>query len=298
MTNASDKGASTAETEPESATEQSSPADDALADPLGSALAQQLTLSEAGSEPRKESKGEEIDDAAAESSPFLLLCDLGYGIPKEGRPRKEKILAIARQIVNFLSWQYATSQQESSHCYRLAHVILVDCHDASVEQALLDRMKELWHQEQNASTAAVAFPSHVSFSKRPLESYLNNKKTSEEKDSLVYLSPDADRVLCTSTGPPRAVVIGMLIDRRIQVDRSRNRSQTLQIPSARWPAIAGLDPKEPFNVDCIMEGMQQWDWSWHNDEANGAKDDDCFQQAALQAWRHHQDRHPQRPKHL
>jgi hypothetical protein len=160
-----------------------------------------------------------------------LLCDLGYGVPKEARPRKEKILAIARQLVNFLTWQHDAYKKQidnNENDKQLAKVVLVDCNDDNVQSALLERMKELWYQSHSDDEA---FPSNLMFSKqRSLQDYTvsnqNNDKSSSYP-SLVYLSPDADQVLNVTKGPPRIAVIGMLIDRRIQVDRSLHRSASL-----------------------------------------------------------------------
>lgn len=258
-------------------------ADEEKEQSLSSAFAEQLVLSSDIGLP------EEKDDP----SPMLLLCDLGYGIPKETRPRKEKILAIAKQLVNFLSWQQHAAAS-SSPTLAVAHVVLVDCNDIQVQEALLERMKQVWQKEHSSETTMdFPFPSNIYFAEQSLQEYVSEQQ-------VVYLSPDSDKILDTSGPPPQAIVVGMLIDRRIQVDRSRLRSNDLRIPSARWPALPGLDPKEPFNVDCILEGMQQWEWNYHqftgaNEGANDASA--CFQTAALQAFRHHQDRHPQRPTH-
>lgn len=225
-----------------------------------------------------------------ETSQLMLFCDLGYGVPKESRPRKEKILAIARQLINFLEWQHSVplNSDNQKQQLALAKIILVDCNDDTVQAALLDRMKELWNQSSTSHDIALPFPINLVFSDQSLDSFHNKLS-----DSLIYLSPDAPTALDPLQPPPRGVIIGMLIDRRVQVDRSLTRSKHLKIKSVRWPTIQNLelDESEPFNVDCILEGMQQWQW---NHESNS---DNCFQRAATQAWNHHQARHPQRPKH-
>ncbi|GKY96632.1 hypothetical protein MPSEU_000622800 [Mayamaea pseudoterrestris] len=292
---------------------------------LASKLRQQLTLTTTNDTTIDQSR-----KASDDNAPLLLLCDLGYGFPKEARPRKEKMLAIAKQLVNFLSWQHETysSHANSKVKYniklRLAHVVLVDCNEDGVQAALLERMKEIWRRERSN----LDFPSNLYFSKQSLQDYANDynklpdssgddvsesshiKNPSLTQQLLIYLSPDAEQILDTVSAPPRALVIGMLIDRRIQVERSLQRSSDLHIASARWPTLPGLDPKEPFNVDCILEGMQQWEWNVaaaaagkgdaQSDVSGSVNDDftsDCFRSAAMQAYQRHQARHPQRPKH-
>lgn len=225
--------------------------------------------------------------------PPTLLCDVGFGIPKEARPRREKILALSRQLVNFLQCQLQACQDEQP----LANVVLVGGSDAADDdaafrKALMDRMHQLWKQESHA-----LFPKHVSFASEPLESY----------ETAIYLSPDADEALDTSKRPPHQVVVGMLIDRRtIQVNRSKNRADTLQLPCRRWPLETVSDvlhANEPLNVDCVLEGMQQWHWNYYermvrqSQQSTSTTPSQCFERAAVQALRHHQERHPNRPQH-
>ena len=75
----------------------------------------------------------------------------------------------------------------------------------------------------------------------------------------VYLSPDADESLKPSSEPPRIIIIGLLIDRRVQPNRSRDRANILNIITRRWPleeCFKDIDACEPLNVDCILEGTQ------------------------------------------
>jgi hypothetical protein len=123
----------------------------------------------------------------------------------------------------------------------------------------------------------------------------------------------------------------MLIDRRtIQVHRSSRRAQSMVIPTARWPLeqcatattavvnrstpetgsdqnagsttttsqpLVQFHPNEPLNVDCVLEGMQRWNWNCsrcrHDDQDKGSP----LILAIQQALRHHQQRHPQRVRH-
>ncbi|GAX27009.1 hypothetical protein FisN_9Lu332 [Fistulifera solaris] len=196
----------------------------------------------------------------------LFLCDMGYGLPREERPRKERLNAIAKQLVNFLQWQ------DSSQNAPKVFVKVVACPDPD---ALLSRLLEIWPHD--------ALPDRVSVSERSLDTFVNNQ--------AVYLSPDAPRALDPLKPPPRVMIVGMLIDRRVQPNRSRLRAEKMELSLARWPTLDGWDPQEPFNVDCIMEGMQQWHWN-RNDGIGG------FFEAAQQAVRHHCERHPQRIQHI
>jgi hypothetical protein len=102
------------------------------------------------------------------------------------------------------------------------------------------------------------------------------------------------------------IIVGGLIDRRhIQTNRSLSRAMELDIPTARWPLPKPVpannpimvdnndnndtnnywDPHEPLNVDCILQGMQ--DWLWTGDLSTSIAN-------ALDA---HVQRHPGRPRH-
>jgi hypothetical protein len=256
----------------------------------------------------------------------LLVCDLGYGLPNEARPRKEKLLAIARQLVNFLSWQQqqqdiTTKSDEGSSSRRTpAHMLIVlgnsdatrktknhseNSGTGAIRQALTERMHEVWKQQQQSTNA---FPDHVvSFTEESLEVALQvvtGHKTEQRGNSpeastaVVYLSPDADIALDPAQAPPAVAIVGLLIDRRsIQVNRSVVRAAEVTVPAARWPleSIATLlmHKNEPLNVDCILEGMQQWYWNY----SPFAPTTTAFEKAAIQAIQHHQQRHPERPRH-
>lgn len=294
----------------------------------------------------------------------ILVCDAGYGFPREARPRKEKMLAIARQLANFLQWQQQ-QQQHADNAQALALVQVVGCLDESIRSALKARTLELLQQDQ--------LPAHVEFSCQPLEEYCrssaaassadgvslgedatpnhDNGSTLEppNKNTIVYLSPDADTSLDSNQPPPNVMVIGLLVDRKVQRNRSKDRATALQITTKRLPldgfslveeddddnksnenfieqsdnpaTTIVLDRHEPLNIDCILEGIQQWWWncakveeadnttsSDGNDDDNGIDSNDqlhhrssllhqCFVQATAQAMEHHSQRHPARPTH-
>lgn len=150
--------------------------------------------------------------------PQILICDAGFGLPREGRPRKEKILAIARQLVNFLEWQQqecssSSGAAQTSNIF-LAQVQVVGCPDEATKSALEQRTKDLWKPHSSS------LPSHVEFSCQPLEETCQQYEKNDEE--VVYLSPDTDDSLDPSQAPPNVVVLGLLIDRRIQVSRSKD----------------------------------------------------------------------------
>jgi hypothetical protein len=48
----------------------------------------------------------------------------------------------------------------------------------------------------------------------------------------VYLSPDVETRLSTTKQPPRIVVVGMLVDRKVQANRSKQRVESLEAPAS------------------------------------------------------------------
>jgi hypothetical protein len=228
-----------------------------------------------------------------------FICDLGYGLPKECRPRKEKILAIARQLTNFLVWRHqgqVQPQLPTAHLFIILgmsapsekHAIASSFSNNSqegetidtrsqetllVQDALFERMRENWAQLE---VKEVPFPDHtVSFVHDSLDEFLQTScevhtrtsgRNSYENRDVVYLSPDATTTLDIATLPPKNVIIGLLIDRRsIQVNRSYMRAQDIHVPSARLPfdcvTPLSIHKNEPLNVDCVLEVMQQWSWN-------------------------------------
>jgi len=270
--------------------------------------------------------------ASATSQRGMLLCDAGYGLPREGRPRKEKVLAMARQLVNFLTWQREASSTdvvgEFGTTPPVARVQVVACANPSVRQALEERTLHLLGTKE--------LPHHVSFSCQSLEDACGILPGRCQSQALlplpiVYLSPDAPESLDPTQVPPRVVIVGLLIDRRVQPHRSHERAKqlvlqpmameaaattepssspttttatTVVVVAKRWPleeCFQDISANEPLNVDCIMEGMQQWWWNTDDNDATSTAPRMCkenFVQAASQALQHHAERHPRRPIHL
>jgi len=284
--------------------------------------------------------------AVAVQPALHLLLDAGYGIPREIRPRQEKILAIAKQIANFLEWQqqtsssFATSKTETTNLL-LAPVTVIGCKDEEMKAALIDRLESLLSSNpkskmltqitsatneneiiENEDFRSDSFSSQQRTSAKSstsvvqqLPSHFSFARDQEHTDTLlvdaVYLSPDASSCLNPNRPPPSKVVVGLLIDRRIQLNRSLGRSQQLHLDAKRWPMEVLGDgnlchSQEPLNVDTILEALQQWSWNSHTtsscntsstDGGSMVNNDYAFQQASLQAFLHHTKRHPARPKH-
>ena len=237
----------------------------------------------------------------------ILVCDAGYGFPREKVPRKEKVNAIASQLSNFLQWQLQKCRpqkkvlrqdddEKSSSTTNLAMVEVVGCPDETIRRTLEKLLLE--------KLSISELPNHVKISCDSMEQFLFSvaavidNQSSFSKSPPVYLSPDAEESLDPTTVPPNVVIVGMLIDRRVQPNRSKNRASKLEIVAKRWSledCFIDISAKEPLNVDCVLEGMQQW-W-WNCDDATKVSKE-CFVHAASQAIVHHAERHPSRPLHL
>ena len=94
----------------------------------------------------------------------------------------------------------------------------------------------------------------------------------DDDDEVIYLSPDADNILDPSKPPPRRFVVGMIVDCRVTVGRSRDRAATIlattddgvatSCRSASLPLglanLEGLEHTEPLNIDTVLEIMERW----------------------------------------
>mmetsp|Transcript_15185 Transcript_15185/g.23123 ORF Transcript_15185/g.23123 Transcript_15185/m.23123 type:complete len:233 (+) Transcript_15185:104-802(+) len=199
-----------------------------------------------------------------------LICDAGYGFPIEARPRREKLLAVAKQLHNFVAWQVESS---SHNKHDLAEILIVGFNNQADQVALKGRLEELCKGE---------LPLNLTFSSQPLESFAK---------TAVYLSPDAEAVLDATVKPPAQVVVGLLIDRRVQPNRSYKRATSkLNFQNcARLgleKVLADIDASEPLNVDTVLIAMQQWWWNPKN-----------FGDSVEVALKDHALRHPNRPLH-
>ena len=255
-----------------------------------------------------------MSGASPETTRLHILLDGGYGIPRESRPRQEKVFAISKQIANFLTWQRQQQERRKDSLTEktgdLAPVTVIGCTDEDMKTAILERLRFLLQSDDNVvgandadaaiieatdndATVVKGLPSHFSFAR-------DEEHEMELLEDSVYLSPDAPMALNPSQAPPGKVIVGLLIDRRVQINRSLHRSEKLNLVAKRWPMDVLSDeyhPQEPLNVDTILEALQQWTWNIDSDKTGEVEDDTAFVRASLQAFRHHAERHPARPKH-
>ena len=240
-----------------------------------------------------------------------LICDAWYGFPAQKRPRKERIHAVSKQLTNFLQWRSraAVSTSSSYECSSYCHVSLLGSEDDI--QAVQNRMNELAVHAVSVSvdgeeTASdneiddIEFQSNITIHK-----FLENEGIDIENE-VVYLSPDAHDTLSSTSPPPRIVIIGMLIDRKITTNRSLGQAKTLMLKAVKLPLdelnVQELISEEPLNVDTVMELIQRWHWNFskmseeqHEYYVERKK---AFIDAAAWAMKSQRDRHPNRTIHL
>lgn len=210
---------------------------------------------------------------------FVFLCDLQYGFPKERRPRREKICAIAKQLGNFLDWQteYCNGKRKP--------VSLNLVHHEEDADAVLDILNRLFPNSTDHERPSSTVANGITATCKPLDQVVGDLP-----GSVLYLSPDANDILHPNTLNKDDIVsgfvIGGIIDRKhIQENRSLSRAEELGIGAVRWPLPGDWNQHEPLNVDCILQGMQDWIWTENLNES------------IAQALATHVRRHPGRPKH-
>jgi hypothetical protein len=221
---------------------------------------------------------------------YTMICDCGYGWPTQKRPRLERIRAVSRQICNFIEWRQGKEEKEKEHVLETSRLLVTGDGDDDVNP-IQEQLTKLGVEkdciEYERQSMGVLAPE-------------NNR------DKLVYLSPEAPELLDISKAPPRTVVIGMLVDRKVTAGRSQTRANKLGVQSYRLPLglikLEGLEDSEPLNIDTVMEMMQRW-WVNHEELQQSTTDPTpceykrCFLDAAVQAMFSHQERHPQRTLH-
>jgi len=250
------------------------------------------------------------DDHPSTNNP-ILICDSWYGFPTQKRPRKERINAVSRQLFNFLEWRSSSSSsttKSDSYVHNCKLSLLGSDGDV---KAVKDRIHEITNSNSQSTDNDI---DEIEFQSNNITIQQYIDKLQEEKDTdhdVVYLSPDASDTLSCTSPPPRIVIIGMLIDRRITTDRSRKRSEALKIRSAKLPLdelnVKELSNQEPLNVDTVLELMQRW---YYNCNQLKNKNDDsgekitsnmyrnCFVSAAAYAMKTQRERHPNRTVHM
>jgi hypothetical protein len=176
-----------------------------------------------------------------------------------------------------------------------------------MKTALKERLLQLWLKMMNNShinnkngSLLRVLPVNFSFANTPVEE-------TQLLQNAVYLSPDAPTVLNPSQPPPGKVIVGLLIDRRVQLNRSLQRAESLQLSVQRWPmesisndsdntttsSSSGGDiidnnntdnnntdnnsfhAQEPLNVDTILEALQQWSWNSASNKHDNGNGDAC-----------------------
>lgn len=266
--------------------------------------------------------GHTVDHASFQTSHLrekpqnIILCDGWYGFPTQKRPRKERICAVSRQLVNFLTWRFEYKPNflsDAKPCQ--VHLIGKDLDVEAVRDRIHDIVAEQFTNTPDQYDNQIIFKPNVDVH----EAIRQGKKDYQDENfEVVYLSPDASDTLPLLSRPPRVVIVGMLIDRRITSDRSRKRAEeSLKMRAVKLPLnelnVREMCSEEPLNVDTVMEMMQRW---WFNCDKledrllvrdnyrGGVKDGvceqeykNCFLDAAAWALKSHRERHPNRTVH-
>ena len=264
-----------------------------------------------------------------------IVCDAWYGLPTQKRPRRERVNAIARQLRNVeQSALLATTKTAAANntgasstpgCCGVRVVLVGKESDVQIIGERLEKLREEdggTNGESSCGSCRVEVLPNVTVSEacgtlrtQDDEPASTANDDAECHDKPIYLSPDADTTLDPRKPPPRTVVVGMLIDRRVQPNRSSERATKIDVPAARLPMdelkVEGLETNEALNVDTVLEMMVCW---WNNVDGlhvgggnAGGKNDDvddngnsfrrCFIAAASAAMVSHEDRHPNRAIH-
>jgi hypothetical protein len=138
-----------------------------------------------------------------------------------------------------------------------------------------------------------------------LEDLLNKHEILHSKVShACYLSPDADQSLSAAQNPPQVVIVGMLVDRKVQPNRSKSRAESvlesqkgLILDCAKLPLdalnVSDLKSDEALNIDTVMEMIQRW---WVNCSKEGPSKK-AFVDASARSMLTHRNRHPVRTIH-
>jgi hypothetical protein len=226
-----------------------------------------------------------------------------------GTSRKERILAVSKQIYNFLQWRKDYLKENK----RIRNTIVSKVYvigKAGDIHAIQNRIKELASEHKNdmqdKSLDGCEYMPDI-----PLEDVLHKHETITLSNSKVscacYLSPDATQSLSAAEVPPKVVIVGMLVDRKVQPNRSKSRAESLQesqkrteecvLNCAKLPLdalnVSDLKVDETLNIDTVMEMMQRW---WMNCSREGPSKK-AFVDASARSMLSHRNRHPVRTIH-
>ena len=311
---------------------------------------EELLLIKKSQQQQKQQEQQQEQQIQPSCPPDVIICDAWYGFPTEKRPRKERILAVSKQIYNVLIWR--CEFHHALQCRKIqgedssSHVIVI----GKVEDvnAIHERVNDLFGSSEKGLsedmcsdpfTKCVFLPGMtleeiVSGKGHPLlflptltgkekEKEALQEEDDGQKEAIVYLSPDADERLDPYQAPPRIVVVGMLVDRKVQPNRSKLRAQEFsdqttsknddndvsRMQVRRLPMdnlrVVDLRDDEPLNIDTVMEIMERW-WAnirvWKETKGESLDQDRGydsrpFADAAIRALHSHRKRHPNRTIH-
>lgn len=233
--------------------------------------------------------------------------------------RKEKILAVGKQIYNFLQWRndYLIEKKNNFNYDSLISKLYVIGKKEDIE-AIRNRVDVLIERIKISKSSEKVDTEYDSWECTYLPDILLENlicQTVKLRPAL-YLSPDASHTLSAKCEPPTVVIVGMLVDRKIQPNRSKSRAESLMelrsgdgitineevayistIKCGRLPLdvlnVSDLHSNEPLNIDTVLELMQRW---WFNVNTKGSNQN-SFVDAATRSLLTHRSRHPVRTIH-
>ena len=249
-----------------------------------------------------------------------IVCDAWYGLPTQKRPLRERVNAVARQLRNFEQSALLPSSRRTSQPSEQSRGIRVVLVGKESDVNVIGERLEKLRKEAKEELLACKVELWPNISVEEACRNVNNNTALDcgsEANRPIYLSPDAEITLNPRKSPPRTVIVGMLIDRRVQPNRSNERAEMIEITAARLPMdelnVEGLETNEALNVDTVLEMIVCWwdkvdglaaacDTTDNNKQKKEAEKEEemlrrCFVNAASAAMVSHEDRHPNRAIH-
>jgi hypothetical protein len=225
--------------------------------------------------------------------------------------RKERILAVSKQIYNFLQWRkdYLKGKNHVKSTSISKVYVIGKAEDIRAIQKRIDELDSNHKNDDidvNKSIEGCKYMPDVL-----LEDLLNKHEIIHSKVShACYLSPDADQSLSAAQNPPQVVIVGMLVDRKVQPNRSKSRAKSVLesqkgltmtdqtvLDCAKLPLdalnVSDLKSDEALNIDTVMEMIQRW---WVNCSKEGPSKK-AFVDASARSMLTHRNRHPVRTIH-